>query len=231
MKSNNSLSSSTSAPKRTTCSPDRSKDVSPPFYSTIPIQVNYQHECFVTSVIDGDTIKVKPIGCKNDVEEKIRLVGIDCPEKDEAFYQEAKDLVEKSCLNQTAILTYNDNHSNRDKYERLLASVWVLNDDDKYMNLNEVLVHLGLAIVYKPSKHHNKHTLIALQQSAMKQRKGLWKTFKDEHVHFNEGTKRYAFHKKDCSYLKANKNVALGSECLEQGMSPCRRCKPVTFHM
>ena len=211
-------------------SPDRSKDVPPPFYSTIPIEEKYQHGCFVTSVIDGDTIKVKPFGCKTDVEEKIRLIGIDCPEKDEAFYQEAKDFVEKSCLNQRVILTYNDNHNNRDIYERLLASIWVLNEDDKYtyVNLNEALVHLGLAIVYKPSKHHNKQNLLGLQQSAMKQRKGLWRMFKEEHVHINEGTKRYAFHKKDCLYLKDNNMVALASECLEQGMSPCRRCLPIS---
>ena len=48
----------------------------------------------VERVIDGDTIVL-------DNEEHVRLLGINTPEKNEKYYPEAKDFLEKEVLNKT----------------------------------------------------------------------------------------------------------------------------------
>ncbi len=91
---------------------------------------------FVERVIDGDTIVMN--------ETSIRLLGINCPEKGEKYYQEAKDFLEKEVLNKTVELKFGNERY--DKYHRLLAYVFL---DEKNVNLE--LVEKGFANFYFPS--------------------------------------------------------------------------------
>ncbi len=88
-------------------------------------------------VIDGDTLNVEGVG-------RIRLVGINAPEKGEPGYIEAKNFLESACLGKIVYLDIDD-EKNYDRYGRILAVVYVGST-----NINEELLQRGYAeIMYK----------------------------------------------------------------------------------
>ena len=111
------------------------------------------------AVTDGDTIKVMHEGKA----EKIRLYGIDCPEKKQPFGKKAKsfasDLVYKRIVEIKAL--------NKDRYGRTIAWVYV-NDTC----LNEELLKAGLAWHYK--RYSKEKTLSLLEKEARGMKVGLW---------------------------------------------------------
>src|SRR3989338_8519092 len=72
----------------------------------------------VTNVIDGDTIVISG-------GERVRLLGIDTPEKGEFFYKEGKARLEELIENKN--VTLEKEGDNKDKYGRLLRYIF-LND-------------------------------------------------------------------------------------------------------
>src|SRR2546425_7886966 len=91
----------------------------------------------VVGVTDGDTIKV----LRNGKAEKIRLHGIDCPEKSQPFGTRAKQFTSEMVFGKTVTVHVTD----RDRYGRTVADV-ILPDGT---NLNRELVKAGLAWWYK----------------------------------------------------------------------------------
>ena len=87
----------------------------------------------IDRIIDGDTIVV---GGKS-----IRLLGINSPEKGEAYSEEAKEFLEGSILNKSIKLQVGS--PKYGKYHRILAFVFIRNT-----NINVELVRQGLANVY-----------------------------------------------------------------------------------
>ena len=84
-------------------------------------------EAYVTKVIDGDTIWA----LINGNEEKIRLIGIDCPEytkEIEAYGKEATEFTTEKLLNKTIYLQ--KDITNTDNYDRLLRYVWTQKIDE-----------------------------------------------------------------------------------------------------
>lgn len=82
----------------------------------------------VVSILDGDTIEV----LHNQHPERIRLSGIDCPEKGQAYGQKAKQAASALvCGKEVTLQTYG-----KDKFGRTIAEV-LLPDG---MNLNQELV-------------------------------------------------------------------------------------------
>jgi micrococcal nuclease len=82
----------------------------------------------VISVLDGDTIEV----LHNTHPERIRLSGIDCPEKGQAFGTRAKQAASALVFGRDVIL---QTHG-QDKYGRTLADVFLRDG----MNVNHELV-------------------------------------------------------------------------------------------
>jgi len=125
----------------------------------------------VTRVFDGDTILVKIGG----IEEKVRLLGIDCPEKNgpytslEPFGNEAWKRTEELALGKRVRLVYGG-ESLRDKYNRLLAHV-ILPDGRV---LNEILLSEGLAVHYRKFKYTHKKRYMAIEAEARRACRGLW---------------------------------------------------------
>ena len=91
----------------------------------------------VVGVSDGDTIKVM----HNGRAEKIRLNGIDCPEKAQPFGTKAKQFTAAMVFGKDVTVQVKD----ADKYGRTVADV-ILSDG---RNLNRELVAAGLAWWYR----------------------------------------------------------------------------------
>ncbi|HHW16236.1 MAG TPA: thermonuclease family protein [Methanothermobacter sp.] len=111
-------------------------------------QNTYETSGYCYHVVDGDTIDVEGVG-------RIRLVGVNTPERGQPGYQEAKDFVEEMCLGKTVYLDIDD-AENYDKYGRVLAVVYV-----DGMNLNRELLRRGYAeIMYIPPSEFDPYTWI-----------------------------------------------------------------------
>ncbi len=91
----------------------------------------------VVGVSDGDTITV----LHNGKGERIRLHGIDCPEKRQAFGKRAKQFTSKLVFGKTVTVQFVD----RDRYGRTVGVV--LLPDGR--SLNHELVRAGLAWMYR----------------------------------------------------------------------------------
>ena len=133
----------------------------------------------VTWIYDGDTLKVDPHG-------KVRLIGIDTPERENSkrdrylikkgisatrqreIYQQAKTFNIKQVKGQQVTLTLDD--PERDRYGRLLA---YLHLPDGRM-LNRVLLEQGLAVVYRRFSFCMKEDFLTAETEAMKSKLGLW---------------------------------------------------------
>ncbi|UVT20055.1 MAG: thermonuclease family protein [Nitrospira sp.] len=115
----------------------------------------------VVSVKDGDTIEV----LHNKNAERIRLVGIDCPEKKQAFGKWAKQATSNLSFGQNVTIQT----TGKDRYGRTLGTV-VLADN---RNLNHELVKGGWCWWYR--KYAPGDTVLeGLEQEARETRKGLW---------------------------------------------------------
>ena len=96
-----------------------------------------------TYVTDGDTIWFKPNGEEESY--KVRLVGVNTPEKSAEGYECSKSFTHLLCDNQEISINV-DSEKEEDNYGRKLAVVIV---DNK--NLNEILLKEGLAeVMYIP---------------------------------------------------------------------------------
>ena len=113
----------------------------------------------VVGIADGDTITV----LKGKTTVKIRLYGIDCPEKSQAFGTRAKQFTSKMVFRKLVQIRPVD----QDRYGRTVAWVEV---DGK--NLCEELVRNGLAWHYK--RYSSDTNLAKLELQAKKGRAGLW---------------------------------------------------------
>ena len=115
----------------------------------------------VVGVIDGDTIEV----LNGHHAERIRLSGIDCPEKGQAFGQRAKQAASELVFGKKVTI---QTHG-YDKYKRTLGDVFL--SDGR--NLNQELVRQGFCWWYR--KYAPGDTILErLENEAREERKGLW---------------------------------------------------------
>lgn len=135
-------------------------------------ETNFE-KAIVKEIIDGDTIKVELNGGKI---ETIRLLLVDTPETVkpntpvQPFGKEAKDFMKQILIKDT-VIEIEKGKSERDKYGRLLAYIWL---DGK--NINKELLKEGLArvaYVYEPNTKYLDEFKKA-EQHAKEQKKGIW---------------------------------------------------------
>ena len=81
----------------------------------------------VVAVADGDTITVLSEG----VQHKIRLSGIDAPEKSQTFGNQSKQSLADMVFRKNVTVDYNK----RDKYNRIVGKVLLENQD---INLEQI---------------------------------------------------------------------------------------------
>jgi len=115
----------------------------------------------VVSVLDGDTIEV----LHNQRPERIRLSGIDCPEKGQAFGNNAKHAASALVFGKKVTLQIHG----KDKYRRTLGDVF-LGDGT---HVNHELVKDGWCWWYR--KYAPGDTMLeGLEREARGAKRGLW---------------------------------------------------------
>lgn len=116
----------------------------------------------VTRVVDGDTIIVEG-------GQRVRLIGINAPEKGEPGFDEATEKLEEYIANQEIVLERDK--TNKDRYGRLLRYVRI-----NGTSTSELLARDGVVIAmsYEPNTKYQKEIAQAEKQ-ARDQQKGLWR--------------------------------------------------------
>ena len=117
----------------------------------------------VVKVHDGDTLTVVFQGTSRWV----RLAGIDCPESNQDYGEEATQTTKNLALNQDVRMTAID----IDRYARMVAEVRFLDG----RSLNHELVKAGACWWYRKYAP-NDTELKQLEKEARKQRRGVWAT-------------------------------------------------------
>lgn len=123
-------------------------------------------EVVVVGVTDGDTLVVLDSG---QVQHKVRLAGIDAPEKRQAFGARARQALAAAVFRRTVVLDWHK----RDRYGRLVAKV-LLADRDVGLEL----VATGLAWHYKSYEREqvpaDRARYAAAELEARRKSAGLW---------------------------------------------------------
>lgn len=115
----------------------------------------------VIGVLDGDTIEV----LHNKKTQRVRLYGIDCPEKGQAFGNNAKQATSALVFAQVVTLEIHG----KDKYGRVLADVLLADGT----NVNHTLVKDGWCWWYRKFAPDDT-TLETLETEAIETGRGLW---------------------------------------------------------
>lgn len=114
----------------------------------------------VVSVADGDTVTILT---DNDEQIRIRLYGIDAPEKGQDFSNKSRQFLHDLCYGKIVSIE----KKGIDQYERVLGIVYI-----NEFNLNKEMVRNGLAWYYD---HYVKDAdLEALEHAARKQKLNIW---------------------------------------------------------
>lgn len=115
----------------------------------------------VTAVKDGDTIEMLVNGKKL----RIRLFGIDSPERGQPFGTKAKEFTAGLCFGKVVKAV----KQSRDQYGRIVAEIYLADGS----SLNAAIVKAGFAWHYK--KFSKNPLLAAAETKARKEQLGLWK--------------------------------------------------------
>jgi len=122
----------------------------------------------VVRVVDGDTVVIER-------EIKVRLLGIDAPEKGDCFYAESSDFL-KNLIGDKQVRIEKD-ISGEDRFERLLRYIYLPSDDvkDDDVFVNQLLVKEGYAFKNPMSPDNRYRDLFSSAQEYAKENSlGLW---------------------------------------------------------
>lgn len=114
----------------------------------------------VVHISDGDTLKILT---PSNQQVKIRLAGIDTPEKAQRFSTKAKQALAALSFQKQATVRI----ETTDKYGRTVGRVYVQGID-----VNAELIRQGMAWVYR--KYTNDQKLYALEAEAKQAKRGPW---------------------------------------------------------
>lgn len=186
-------------------------------------ECHVEEKAVCTKVVDGDTIYL-------DNGKKVRMVGVNTPERGVEGYIASKNFVQKLCLNKKVGLDIDDS-KHTDKYGRTLAVVIV-----KGKNVNEMLLKEGLAeIMYiPPSEFYPYHWADSSTHTA-----DSYNTYSNTHSDSSSsGSGSYIansnsgkFHEADCKWgqkTSEHNRVYFNSRnaAVSQGYVPCKVCNP-----
>ncbi|MGI0494304.1 thermonuclease family protein [Alkalinema pantanalense CENA528] len=119
----------------------------------------------VTRVVDGDTIELAKLG-------KVRLCGIDAPEKSQPLGNESKAALAQMVEGKEVAVMVVD----KDRYGRSVAEVFVPTGQDAEVHVNGELVQMGMAYYYQQyaDKCPNQALLAGAEAQAKTRKAGVW---------------------------------------------------------
>ena len=201
----------------------------------------------VVGVLDGDTIDVMNAGRA----ERIRLQGIDCPEKSQPFGSRAKQFTSDLVFGKTVEVQSIE----KDRYGRTIGWIFI-----EGHNVNEAILTAGYAWHYK---RYSSDQNLAIAEIAAKEKKiGLWvdqnpippwdfrrgtggkpqsvqygtipaglekvsSPQKETNFHGNIQSKK--FHRHGCQYFDCGNCTAVfksREDAISAGYVPCKVCSP-----
>lgn len=115
----------------------------------------------VIKVSDGDTVTVL---LKGNIQKKLRLAEVDCPESGQAFGKNAKQFTSSQVFGKT--VTFKE--TSTDRYGRSIARIYY--DNDKY--LSKEVIKAGMGWWY--FSYSKDDSLGKLQEKAQQNKIGLW---------------------------------------------------------
>lgn len=120
----------------------------------------------VVGVSDGDTITVLDVDRR---QWKIRLAGIDAPEKRQPFGQQSKQSLSDRVFGKQVVIETGKS----DRYRRIVGKVAVAGED---INLQQI--HAGLAWHYKKYEREqsaaDRESYARAEEDARRKKRGLW---------------------------------------------------------
>jgi micrococcal nuclease len=122
---------------------------------------NEKDEYLVTHIVDGDTFDIS-------TGERVRMIGIDTPERGKYFYKEATNRLDELIGNKKVILI--KDVSETDKYGRILRHVYI---DDVWINKQMIEEGFARFVTFPPDVMHVEEFREA-QKYAKKNKLGLW---------------------------------------------------------
>lgn len=116
----------------------------------------------VVRVIDGDTVVVLTAPA---TEVRIRLAGIDAPEKGQPFRQRARQFLASRVAGRVVEIS----GDSRDRYGRTPGTIWTDGRD-----INAELVCSGIAWAYRVRNEVQNPACLQCENTAREQKKSLW---------------------------------------------------------
>ena len=114
----------------------------------------------VIKIADGDTLTLLT---PSNQQVKIRLAGVDTPERKQPFGNKAKQALSNLAFQKQALIEVEA----KDRYGRAIGVVFV-----DGLNVNAELVKQGMAWVYR--KYTDDERLYVLESEAKQAKRGLW---------------------------------------------------------
>lgn len=143
----------------------------------------------VIRVVDGDTYHLLT---EDNQTLKVRMEGIDAPERAMLFYKASKDYLGKLCFGKSVRLK----SSGKDQYGRYLGSTYLEDGTE----LCHEMIKAGLAWHYK--RYNSDEDLAQLEIEARKAKKGIWSDLNPTPPWDYRKLRRQAVSKKDAFILK-----------------------------
>ena len=175
----------------------------------------------VARVIDGDTFELAG-------GDRVRMLGIDTPERGEPYYDRATEFVDSLVLGRPVKIEYADRR--RDNYGRLLGYVYV---DSIFVNKAILDNGLGYLYLFKDNETTRPEVkeLLTAQRSALSHGLGIWSVAHDPESRYIQVDGSFRFHRPGCRSVRDLKpghyrEFSNREEALAEGLSPCRNCKP-----
>jgi micrococcal nuclease len=140
---------------------------------SISTMENNMERVMVSRVVDGDTLKIKT----GDTEDTVRLIGVNTPESVdprktvECFGMEASNRMKELAEGKEVLIVKDPTQSERDKYRRLLAYVYLTDGT----LLNQKMIEDGYAFEYTYIVPYEFQTeFVDAERVARENSLGLW---------------------------------------------------------
>ena len=175
----------------------------------------------VTGIIDGDTIELSG-------GDRLRLLGIDSPERGDQLYDSAKTFLASLISGKTVMVTYSERR--RDGYGRILGYLFI-----DTVCINEAVLRSGMANIYLFGNNLGDHVrierLLNAQREAIAGKRGIWSRTVSEEAFYLALKGKLRFHRPGCRSVrnKPESDIIRFSSRLDafnEGYSPCRNCRP-----